>query len=121
MGIEVTVRVSGNLEQPDLDAMQKWLEETYPGAWKRTSGPEADGALGTADVVLQVLLENYAWGLGAGTAEVAARLLREQIKARFEKVRDQYPDDDKPELGVETAQPHDDEVGDSASGDEPVK
>jgi hypothetical protein len=112
MGLEVTVRVSGNLEQPDLDALRKWLEETYPVEWELMSGPDVDGTLGGTTEVLQAVLEHYAQGMGIGTVTVAADLLREKIRERFERIRDQYPDDDKPELEVETVEQRDEsEIG----------
>jgi hypothetical protein len=122
MAIHVTVRVSGNLDEQDLEVLRKWLEETYPAGWEPTSDPKAYGTLGTTEVlqavleneVLQAVLQNFAAGVGIGTVEVAARLLREKIRERFESIRDQYPDDDKPELDVQTVEQRD---GESENGD----
>lgn len=114
MTITVTVRVSGNVEEPDFDELRDWLERTYSGEWKRTSSPEAADTLGTSDVLVGVL-EHFAGALGEEVGAVlakegidVAKKLPGEIAERFRRIREKYPDGEQPQVDVEVH--HDDET-----------
>lgn len=121
MAITVTVRVSRTLEEPDLDELRNWLERTYPGAWEVTAGPEAEGTLGSAEVLIDAVLTASATGFGQGfgqalgdatveEARKAAERVAGEIKERFRRIREKYPEGEEPEIEVDVETHHDGET-----------
>lgn len=93
MAITVTIRVSRNLEQRDLDALRNWLQHDYPGEWTLTTGAEAEGTLGAGDDLLETVLD----GAASGAARATLTILYQEFTKWRERTRKKYPAGAKPD------------------------